>query len=332
MIYHSDRLLKWDDMKSLPQFETLLKVLDEEHLVAFRQILSHHTSTPCQPGKAKGPVPSLKSCGIDTRLGDAGHWRLTLNMPHSYEEGDDLNVDFVGGEHTSFKACQADAAKTVLAFLLVNRPLAVHLHANTVRDIEKVRNAAMEVALALGSTGVWELPRDRPEAIRSELAFGSPTELTSDAEAELQTFLAELPEGTYDPTNAPPLIWRTFARLVPRGELKPVLQRFPNLVEVMEVKGTAKWTFRTSGTPHGAGAASSSGSALPAIGGSTPGGTGQTFYAPAAVGPAASVAPPPPPPPPGPPPSAIGSTPPLAIGSTHGIPAGPVAYCLNLTK
>ena len=150
MIYHSDR------MKSLPQFETLLKVLDEERIAAFRQILSHHTSTP----KAKGPIPSLKECGLDTKLGGAGHWRLTggaghwrltLNLPHSYADGDDLNVGFVSGEHTNFKDAQQDAAKTVLAFLLVNGPVAVHLHANSVKDIDKVRKAAMEVARARGS-------------------------------------------------------------------------------------------------------------------------------------------------------------------------------------
>ena len=54
-------------------------------------------------------------------------------------------------------------------------------------------------------------PRDRPLAIGSKLPFGSPEELTDDAEAELLEFLATLPKGTtWDPTRCPPAMWQTF--------------------------------------------------------------------------------------------------------------------------
>ena len=59
---------------------------------------------------------------MDTKLGSAGHWRLELKMENSFAHEDGLDVEYVGREHANFKDCQDEAAKLVLAFLLVNRP------------------------------------------------------------------------------------------------------------------------------------------------------------------------------------------------------------------
>ena len=58
--------LQWHVMESLPQFSKLRAALVKDAKVPWRQILSHHTSSPCQPQKSAGPVASLKACGMDT--------------------------------------------------------------------------------------------------------------------------------------------------------------------------------------------------------------------------------------------------------------------------
>ena len=114
--------LSFDEMAGLEEFANLLNAIEEQRLVPPRLILSHHTTTACQPRKQAGPVSSLKACGMDRKLGLAGHWRLKLKMANSFAHGDGLDVEYVGREHTNFKDCKDEAAKLVLAFLLVNRP------------------------------------------------------------------------------------------------------------------------------------------------------------------------------------------------------------------
>ena len=97
----SSNKLKFDEMAGLEEFAVLLKAIDDEKGVAYRQILSHHTTTACQPRKQAGPVSSLKDCGIDTKLGAAGHWRLDLKMESSFAYGDGLDVEYIGQEHAN---------------------------------------------------------------------------------------------------------------------------------------------------------------------------------------------------------------------------------------
>ena len=250
----SSNKLKFDEMAGLEEFAALLEAIDDEKLVGHRRILSHHTTMACQPRKQAGPVSSLKDCGIDTKLGSAGHWRLELKMPSSFAHGDGLDVEYIGQEHTNFKDCQTEAARLVLAFLLVNRPSGVHLHANTLRSRERVIALAGFVHAKLAGVEGSDLsdlphdapPRDRPLATGSKLAVGSPERVTPDAKAKLQEFLASLPKGkTYNPTQCQPWMWQTFAALVPKGQLKTCLQGLPHLLEVVE--GQGQWQFRTLG-------------------------------------------------------------------------------------
>ena len=118
----SSNKLKFDEMAGLEEFAALLEAIDDQKLVGPRQILSHHTTTACQPQKQAGPVSNLKGCGLDEKLGSAGHWRLESKMPSSFEHGDGLDVEYIGWERANFKDCQTEAAQLVHAFLFVNRP------------------------------------------------------------------------------------------------------------------------------------------------------------------------------------------------------------------
>ena len=61
--------LQWGAMCQCDaELEQLRAALDEEASAAFRQVLSHHTTTACQPRKASGSVSSLKASGLKTGL------------------------------------------------------------------------------------------------------------------------------------------------------------------------------------------------------------------------------------------------------------------------
>ena len=167
--------LTWEILNRMPEFAQLGVALDEESSVKYRQTLSHHVSTPCQPGKQAGPATSLKDCGMDTKLGEAGDWKVAVSLPHAYERGDGLWVKYEGPGMQSFAKCKEEACKALLMLLLANRPLGVHLHIRTLRNLDRIRDCATQVFQAgFGAQGVsagapppWpaDMPaRDRPEA------------------------------------------------------------------------------------------------------------------------------------------------------------------------
>ena len=100
----------------------LRAALDEEAITAVRQVLSHHTTTACQPGKVPGPVSSLKDSGLEDKRGRAGEWHVMVHLTDSFEEGDGYWVRFLGDSRPNFKSCQAEAAQHLLMMLLANRP------------------------------------------------------------------------------------------------------------------------------------------------------------------------------------------------------------------
>ena len=182
--------LQWHVMESLPQFSKLREALVEEAKVPWRQILSHHTSSPCQPQKSAGPVASLKACGLDTpeQMGQ-DQYRVVLRLEHSYEIGDNCFVEYSSMQSKKFKECQKSAALDVLCFLLVNRPNGVHLHTSTSCSVDRVRELAEEVRLAYVQAAPPAVEfdyaaaaRDRPEAMRDQAPrLVSPDTLTPDA-------------------------------------------------------------------------------------------------------------------------------------------------------
>jgi len=80
------------EVRRLPGWQVLLDVLAEESKVSFRQVLSHHTSTPCQPGKAEGVTTSLKDSGLDTSVGTSVRSKkVRLQIPYLFECGRGLS-------------------------------------------------------------------------------------------------------------------------------------------------------------------------------------------------------------------------------------------------
>ena len=70
------------EAQRLPGWQLLVVTVDQEIKASIRQVLSHHTSTPCQPGKAPGVASSLKDCGLEANVGTAQMAQLRLQIPH----------------------------------------------------------------------------------------------------------------------------------------------------------------------------------------------------------------------------------------------------------
>ena len=115
--------LQWGTMCQCDaELEQLRAALHEEATKAFRQVLSHHTTTACQPGKAPGSVSSLNASGLDDKHGQAGEWYVVVHLANSFEQGDGYWVSFRSDSSPNFKLCQAEAAQHLLMMLLANRP------------------------------------------------------------------------------------------------------------------------------------------------------------------------------------------------------------------
>ena len=271
--------LPWQALVGLPEFAELRTAIEEEAKTPFRQMLSHHTTTSCQPGRQPGVVASLKEGGLDQMLGQSQAWRVQLKLENSYEAGDGLEIQYFGCEHAKFKDCQAEAALLVLMYLLANRPHGVHLHPSTLRDIQRVRQRALDVhSAAQRAPGVfagalvgWDsMPaRERPEP-RVRHAGDSPQEFTPEAEQALREILATLPAGqVFNPGRLPAALWQRFAALLPTGQLKSVLQGLHEQVEVFENEAfQCKWGFRIIGglgVPAGPPASTSTPCAEPVV-------------------------------------------------------------------
>ena len=75
------------EVQRLPGWQLLVVTVDQEIKASIRQVLSHHTSTPCQPGKAPGVASSLKDCGLEANVGTAQMAQVRLQIPHMFEPG-----------------------------------------------------------------------------------------------------------------------------------------------------------------------------------------------------------------------------------------------------
>ena len=93
----------------LPEFEQLRGALAKEK-TAHWQVLSHHTTTSCQPGRAEGVAPSLRAAGMDTKLGESGAHLVEVYLENSFAHGDGLWVRYVSATLAKFEDCKAEAA------------------------------------------------------------------------------------------------------------------------------------------------------------------------------------------------------------------------------
>ena len=125
---HAASLAALQRLQTLPGWQRLLDVIDEEAKVSMRQVLSHHTSQPCQPHKSAGIVTSLRDSGLEQNVGlPGGLKKVRLELPALFQQGVGPKWVYETSEHQSMKKAQHDACKTTLAFLLAVNPDAVHL-------------------------------------------------------------------------------------------------------------------------------------------------------------------------------------------------------------
>ena len=234
--------MQWSLLIGMPGFAELQTAIVQGALISMRQVLSHHTTTACQPGKLAGPATSLKKGGFDARLGEEGAWFVNVQLAHSYEDGDKFWVIYTSAPHKKFQAAQHQAATDLLTLLLANRPQAVHIHPNTMRDIESVRDCATRVhQAALEAPGVsaaasgWvDMPaRDRTVPNPRPRRGGARAVVDAEAVQAVRIVLQTLVVGReYSPGNLPARVWQTFANELPKGSLRRTLEEMPDIVEV----------------------------------------------------------------------------------------------------
>ena len=154
------------EAQRLPGWQLLVVTVDQEIKASIRQVLSHHTLSPCQPGKAPGVASSLKDCGLEANVGTAQMAQVRLQIPHMFEPGFGPAWVYVTPPYPTLKAAQQDACKTTLAFFLAVNPEAVHL-----ARVDETRHRFGEDHTESG-TG------DRRVGLRCILARGSATSCT----------------------------------------------------------------------------------------------------------------------------------------------------------
>ena len=131
-------------MQALLEFQAFTALAKQHFYTKPRQVLSHHTSTPCQPRKAPGLVASLGSCGLEQHYSELapGSAVLTVKLPHSHERGDELYVHFESAPHSKseFKRQQSDACHDacfkIWIYLMAQSPLLVRIAPGSVRHGE----------------------------------------------------------------------------------------------------------------------------------------------------------------------------------------------------
>ena len=187
--------LAWGVLNGWPEFGQLPAALTQKKTTAYRQVLSHHTTTSCQPGRIPGPVPSLRAAGIGAKLPTSSAYWVEVRITASFAHGDGLWVRYVSASQAKFEDCKSEAALDLLVLLLANRPYGVHLHGSTWANIPRVRDCAARLhQAALRAPGVpagtpdMTLARasDRPEPRPRGQIPASPQQITTDAEQELR--------------------------------------------------------------------------------------------------------------------------------------------------
>ena len=156
-------------------FQDLMRLVDANKRQPLRQVLSHHGTWSCQPGRDEGPRrsawESLKACGLEELLD--GSWctrdvvwncgcslcggepptrprgrpdcYVQLEGWNMFVAGDGLGWIYESAPWSSHRAAEHHACLELLAFLLVVAPYAVHLHPSTMANADDLRAAAVEV-------------------------------------------------------------------------------------------------------------------------------------------------------------------------------------------
>lgn len=248
-------------LQDLPGWQRLLDVIEAESKVAYRQVLSHHTSQPCQPQKRGGVVPCLRDSGLETNIGSRGLMQVRLELPSLFQKGVGPGWVYETAEHPSMKKAQQDACKTTLAFLLAVNPEAVHLAPGSMRDggasIGRIRQAARDVG-EWDTAAFWQevrqhQARERPlpmKQMRPPVSDGAPGwEMVPTAEGRAVDALKTLRPGViYRPDRLPQAVWQVLEEEVPKGGLRDFMRARPELFEVIDTPGVKGFEFRVQET------------------------------------------------------------------------------------
>ena len=249
-------------LQRLAEWQRLLDTIDQEIKVPIRQVLSHHTSTPCQPGKAAGVTTSLKDSGLEVNVGSPSKAQVRLEIPHLYEMGQGPAWVYRTPEFTTMKAAQQDACKTTLAFLLAMNPEAVHLAPGSLKQgdasVENIRKAAREIRVfgTLWNEARQQVARARPEGKKVTRSVAPVSDRAKETALEA---LLKLPPGIHRPSHLPRFVWMTLQVELPRGGLRSFLMEYPHVFEVVDNAGSEDFSFerKVDTTSMGTGRATS---------------------------------------------------------------------------
>ena len=263
---HLRQLVEWGELRDI--------MASEIKTGKSRQVLSHHTSSACQPWKAHGTVggnANLKDAGMDTPLADHG---VIIELLSSYHVNDALWLQYESGPARSHAEAKERACLDILQFLLVSAPRAVHLPPRAFvggeGSIETFKEAAWRCQYAyvtylrslstetgqpvaasplLAHVDQTHGPRFRPTPVGAartclfeplDVAAGETQETRDDL---LIAFLRQhLRTGrAHWPNQLPPEVFQELGRKLPARGLCDFMMRHPR---VFEVRATGRNTIQ----------------------------------------------------------------------------------------
>ena len=279
----------------LDEFQELLLELDRNARVPLRSVLSHHGTQSCQPGKVESPWTSLGECGLNavlpaeecTRTATdacrctmceakkktqptqplARKYCVLVEGPGMFAHGDGLEWIYESAPWWDKNAAKHHACLEILAFLLVVGPDAVHLHTNTLVNIDGLRQRARAVrerfledvgrrsmhgaewTCSVVPKDLEARPRPQPLArLSSQFVPLADGESQDARDREVVEFLraSTTPLQWQNPSRAPRPVREFLARRVEKGGLWKLLQRVPGC----DLRGpTRGWLYRLPAAP-----------------------------------------------------------------------------------
>ena len=224
------------EVQRLSGWQLLVVTVDQEIKASIRQVLSHHTSTPCQPGEAPGVASSLKDCGLEANVGTAQMAQVRLQIPHMFEPGFGPAWVYMTPPYPTLKAAQQDACKTTLAFFLAVNPEAVHLAPGSMKhgtaSVKTIRKAAQEIG-EWDCGAFWQEARQQVARVRPEpKRMQSNAPVTDRARENALDALMTLSVGSHSASHLPRAVWTTLEAELPQGGLRDFLGQHPDFFEI----------------------------------------------------------------------------------------------------
>ena len=252
-----DFLKEWDPWHN---FLNQLKA-EKKYNVQWRHILSHHTSTPCQPRKEPGTVTSLASAGLNNPKGASGTWTVSLDLPHMFAPGDHFQTYYDSPTCNTKSDAQETACFYILALFLVSGCWMVKLPAKAFTDANAIWQRAELLQEEYGkyhkSYGTQALlptyqcvdqgHAPRPQPVPTQHRGGPRPPLTGESkdnsDAHVVTLLGNLKKGGawHRANSLPREIWIGLKELMQPGELWEFFKRHPHEFEVQVREGLFRW-------------------------------------------------------------------------------------------